>query len=74
MSTLTKSIDFSLPYKVKDIGLADLGRKRIMLADARILQCLSAEALDRLLDPQNYLGEAAAFVDRVLAVHRQRKA
>ena len=48
--------------------------KRIMQADARILQCLSAEALDRLLDPQNYLGEAAAFVDRVLAVHRQRKA
>ncbi len=36
MSTLTKSIDFSLPYKVKDITLADWGRKEIRLAEAEM--------------------------------------
>ena len=36
MSTLTKSIDFSLPYKVADITLADWGRKEIRLAEAEM--------------------------------------
>jgi adenosylhomocysteinase len=36
MSTLTKSIDFSLHYKVKDITLADWGRKEIRLAEAEM--------------------------------------
>lgn len=37
MSTLTKSkIDFSLPYKVKDISLAEWGRKEIRLAEAEM--------------------------------------
>src|SRR5215216_3897334 len=36
MSTLTKNIDFSLPYKVKDISLAEWGRKEIMLAEAEM--------------------------------------
>ena len=36
MSTLTNSIDFSLPYKVKDITLADWGRKEIRLAEAEM--------------------------------------
>jgi adenosylhomocysteinase len=36
MSTLTKSIDFSLPYKVKDITLAEWGRKEIRLAEAEM--------------------------------------
>jgi len=34
MSTLTNSIDFSLPYKVADISLAAWGRKEIRLAEA----------------------------------------
>jgi adenosylhomocysteinase len=31
MSVISKSIDFSLPYKVADITLADWGRKEIRL-------------------------------------------
>jgi len=34
MSTISKSIDFSLPYKVADISLAGWGRKEIRLAEA----------------------------------------
>ena len=36
MSTLTQSIDFSLPYKVVDITLAEWGRKEIRLAEAEM--------------------------------------
>src|SRR5215831_18878665 len=37
MSTITGSnIDFSLPYKVKDISLAEWGRKEIRLAEAEM--------------------------------------
>lgn len=36
MSTLTTSIDFSLPYKVADITLAEWGRKEIRLAEAEM--------------------------------------
>jgi adenosylhomocysteinase len=45
MSTLTKSIDFSLPYKVKDISLAEWGRKEIRLAEAEMpgLMAIRAE-------------------------------
>src|ERR1700752_2649593 len=36
MSSVTKSIDFSLPYKVADISLAEWGRKEIILAEAEM--------------------------------------
>ncbi|MFM7645619.1 MAG: adenosylhomocysteinase [Sphingomonadales bacterium] len=36
MSTLTQSIDFSLPFKVADITLAEWGRKEIRLAEAEM--------------------------------------
>lgn len=36
MSTVSKSIDFSLKYKVKDISLAEWGRKEIRLAEAEM--------------------------------------
>src|SRR6187397_2985283 len=36
MSTSTKSIDFSLAYKVADISLAEWGRKEIRLAEAEM--------------------------------------
>ncbi|MEO6749323.1 MAG: hypothetical protein ABI294_07020, partial [Casimicrobiaceae bacterium] len=36
-------------------------------ADARVGHWLDAAAIDRLVDPANYLGMSAAFVDRVLA-------
>lgn len=36
MSTVTKSIDFSIPYKVADISLAEWGRKEIRLAEAEM--------------------------------------
>ena len=37
MSTITKSnIDFSLKYKVKDMSLAEWGRKEIRLAEAEM--------------------------------------
>lgn len=36
MSTISKAIDFSLPYKVHDISLATWGRKEIRLAEAEM--------------------------------------
>src|SRR5215471_18211183 len=46
MSTVTRSkIDFKLPYKVKDISLAEWGRKEIKLAEAEMpgLMAIRAE-------------------------------
>src|SRR3982751_5538499 len=45
MSTVTQKIDLSLPYKVKDILLAEWGRKEIRLAEAEMpgLMALRAE-------------------------------
>ena len=45
MSTKTKNIDLTLPYKVKDMSLADWGRKEIRLAEAEMpgLMALRAE-------------------------------
>lgn len=45
MSIISKSIDFSLPYKVADISLADWGRKEIRLAEAEMpgLMAIRAE-------------------------------
>lgn len=36
MTTITKSIDFNLPYQVRDLSLADWGRKEIELAEAEM--------------------------------------
>ncbi len=44
MSIVTKSIDFSLPYKVADISLADWGRKEIRLAEAEMPGLMSIRA------------------------------
>lgn len=44
MSTLTKTIDFTLPYKVADISLADWGRKEIRLAEAEMPGLMSLRA------------------------------
>jgi len=45
MSTVTKSIDFKLPYKVADMNLAEWGRKEIKLAEAEMpgLMAIRAE-------------------------------
>src|ERR1700741_829945 len=45
MSTATKSIDFTLPYKVADMNLAEWGRKEIRLAEAEMpgLMAIRAE-------------------------------
>jgi len=42
-----------------------------LIADERI--GLSAEEIDRALDPAGYLGSAEAFVDRALEAHRRRE-
>ena len=50
MSTMTRSqIDFKLPYKVKDISLAEWGRKEIRLAEAEMpgLMAIRAEYGDK---------------------------
>jgi len=44
MSTITKTIDFTLPYKVADISLADWGRKEIRLAEAEMPGLMSIRA------------------------------
>src|SRR4026209_2423081 len=45
MSTVTKSIDFALPYKVADISLAEWGRKEIRLAEAEMPGLMSIPAV-----------------------------
>ena len=44
MSTLTSTINFSLPYKVADISLANWGRKEIRLAEAEMPGLMSLRA------------------------------
>jgi 3-carboxy-cis,cis-muconate cycloisomerase len=44
-----------------------------LLADTRVVEHLSSEAIDEALDPSGYVGCAAVFVDRALSAH-QRKA
>jgi adenosylhomocysteinase len=44
MSTLTSSINFTLPYKVADISLAEWGRKEIRLAEAEMPGLMSIRA------------------------------
>jgi len=44
MSTATKSIDFTLPYKVADMNLAEWGRKEIKLAEAEMPGLMSIRA------------------------------
>src|ERR1700733_12174687 len=44
MSTKTSSIDLKLPYKVKDMSLAEWGRKEIRLAEAEMPGLMSLRA------------------------------
>src|ERR1700759_98703 len=44
MSTITKNIDLTLPYKVKDISLAAWSRKEITLAEAEMPGLMSLRA------------------------------
>jgi len=44
MSSLTQPINFSLPYKVADISLAEWGRKEIRLAEAEMPGLMSIRA------------------------------
>ncbi|HEY4205671.1 MAG TPA: adenosylhomocysteinase [Puia sp.] len=44
MSTKTSSIDLKLPYKVKDMSLAEWGRKEIRLAEAEMPGLMSIRA------------------------------
>lgn len=46
---------------------------QVLLNDPRVAAVLGADRLTALFDPLSYTGEAGAFVDRVLAAHRQRK-
>ena len=47
--------------------------QEVLQVDSRVTQHLNTQALEQLFDPSQYLGEAIAFTDRVLAAHRQRK-
>ncbi|HEY1995747.1 3-carboxy-cis,cis-muconate cycloisomerase [Paraburkholderia sp.] len=44
----------------------------VLAADSRVTQYLSVEQLQRLLDPAQYVGQAHAYVDAVLALHSAR--
>ena len=44
MSAKTKNIDLSMPYKVKDMSLAEWGRKEIELAEAEMPGLMSLRA------------------------------
>jgi 3-carboxy-cis,cis-muconate cycloisomerase len=51
---------------------SDQHLRQVLGQDAAVSAELSSDELDRLLDPSNYLGQATAFVDRVLATHRRK--
>lgn len=46
----------------------------VLKSDPRMPKEFSSSGLETLFDPARYLGEAPAFIERVLAHHRQRKA
>jgi 3-carboxy-cis,cis-muconate cycloisomerase len=46
---------------------------QVLQSDTIVSSALSADRLAALFDPLAYLGEAASFVDRVLAAHHRRK-
>ena len=48
--------------------------RAILAADPQVREHLDESAIDRLLDPDGYLGSAAELVDRALAAHRARRA
>jgi 3-carboxy-cis,cis-muconate cycloisomerase len=45
----------------------DTHLREVLRADAEVRKYLSAEDIERLLDPANYVGMSGVFVDRVLA-------
>ena len=46
----------------------------VLKSDPRMPKEFSSMHLESLFDPARYLGEAPAFVERVLVHHRHRKA
>ncbi|WP_429437552.1 3-carboxy-cis,cis-muconate cycloisomerase [Paraburkholderia sp. GAS33] len=44
----------------------------VLAADAAVTEHLPAEQLQRLLDPAQYVGQAHAYIDAVLALHSER--
>jgi 3-carboxy-cis,cis-muconate cycloisomerase len=51
---------------------ADSGRplRAVLAADPTVREHLDEAGLDRLLDPEGYLGAAEQLIDRALAAHR----
>ena len=47
--------------------------REVLLADPAVRGHLDAAGVDRLLDPEGYLGSAGQLVDRALAAHRARR-
>jgi 3-carboxy-cis,cis-muconate cycloisomerase len=48
--------------------------RAVLAADPQVREHLGQGDLDRLLDPEGYLGSAAGLVDRALAAHHARRA
>jgi 3-carboxy-cis,cis-muconate cycloisomerase len=48
--------------------------REVLVADPTVRQHLDEAAVDRLLDPEGYLGAASQLVDRALDSHRDRQA
>jgi 3-carboxy-cis,cis-muconate cycloisomerase len=48
--------------------------RAVLLQDPTVRRHLDQAAVDRLLDPEGYLGSAGRFVDRALAAHRALRA
>jgi 3-carboxy-cis,cis-muconate cycloisomerase len=55
---------------------ADTGQplRAVLAADFQVRQHLGEADLDRLLDPEGYLGTAEQLIDRALATHRAGRA
>ena len=47
--------------------------REVLGGDAEVSRASVTERLERLFDPANYLGEAGAFIDRVLAATEQQR-
>ena len=58
----------------KQVNLTGLHLRDTLLQDPQVSALLSAEEITRLLDPANYTGQSAAFIERVLQSHQSRKA
>lgn len=69
--TLGRAEAHQLVQKLCQLSTSGTTLQEITLADQQVRAVLSADAIERALDPASYLGSADALIDRALAAYRE---